>query len=582
MASRLSFGSSGRVVKNVLDNNGDLSIVQSKKISTAGFWNYAEHFSYTAAGAVSSMQLGNGKWESTQFNPRLQPTQIALGTVQNGTDNLKLNYTYNSSGQNDNNGNVLSQTITVPTVGQTQGFTATQNYTYDSLNRLKSAQESIGGGQTWKQTFLYDRYGNRNFDTANTTTLGTCPANQCNPTVDTTNNRFTTGQGYTYDFSGNVKTDAEGRSFSFDGENKQTKVTSGGQTVGEYFYDGDGKRVKKYVPSTGETTIFVYDASGKMVAEYSTVVATPTEAKVSYLTNDHLGSPRITTDANGAVTSRRDFMPFGEEVARTGYGTDSVRQKFTAYERDIESGFDFAQARYHSYTHGRFTSPDEPFADHWEDNLQTWNLYVYARNNPLNFVDPLGTRAEKPDDNEVIRINCPCEDSKKWKCNGTPINFPSVTLRENNSNNGHETIGKSYNVTGNQKNTGSCIIRCMNDNRVDKIAKSVGESTGIPHAGFFLQGLTWIGTGAAIGNQTLNSTSLGKYPRSPLGGLKTKGTPTSWQHRVFGIEIGGILRQTGFKNAARLSGLVVPYKQPIELYQLDDRNGTWLAEWTIG
>jgi RHS repeat-associated protein len=420
---------SGRVVKNVLDNNGDLSIVQSKKSFFAGYWNYAEHFSYTAAGAVSSMQLGNGKWESTQFNPRLQPTQIALGTVQNGTDNLKLNYTYNSSGQNDNNGNVLSQTITVPTVGQTQGFTATQNYTYDSLNRLKSATEMIGT-QTWKQTFLYDRYGNRNFDTANTTTLGTCPANQCNPTVDTTNNRFTTGQGYTYDFSGNVKTDAEGRTFTFDGENKQTKVVSGGQTVGEYFYDGDGKRVKKYVPSTGETTIFVYDAAGKLVAEYSNQIsATP---QVSYLTSDHLGSPRITTDANGGVTSRRDFMPFGEEVARAGYGSDTVRQKFTAYERDSESGLDFAKARYYGGNYGRFMSPDPLFyTASRPGDPQQFNLYVYVRNNPLFFTDPDGKilRASSVDeDGNLIKLTK--KDRKALQENLRKLS-PGVKVKKN-------------------------------------------------------------------------------------------------------------------------------------------------------
>ena len=87
---------SGRVVKNVLDNEGDLALVQSKKNANSGFFNYAKNFTYTAAGAVSSMQLGNGKWESTRFNSRLQPTQIALGTVQNGTDKLKLGFTYNT------------------------------------------------------------------------------------------------------------------------------------------------------------------------------------------------------------------------------------------------------------------------------------------------------------------------------------------------------------------------------------------------------------------------------------------------------------------------------------------------------
>ena len=31
--------------------------------------------------------------------------------------------------------------------------------------------------------------------------------------------------------------------------------------LSEYFYDGDGKRIKKVVPN-GETTVFVYDAAG--------------------------------------------------------------------------------------------------------------------------------------------------------------------------------------------------------------------------------------------------------------------------------------------------------------------------------
>ncbi len=380
---------STRVVRNVLDSGGDLEIVQSKKKSTTGFWNYADHFSYTAAGAVSSMQLGNNKWESTQFNSRLQPTQIALGTVQNGSDNLKLDFDY---GTTANNGNVLSQTITVPTVGNVAGFTATQNYTYDSLSRLKSAQETMGGSQNWKQTFTFDRYGNRNFDTNNTTTLGTCSQEQCNPSIDTANNRFTTGQGYTYDNAGNTITDASSKTFTYDGENKQTKVQSGSTVIGEYFYDGDGKRVKKYVPSTGEITVFVYDASSKMVAEYSTVVASSADAKVNYLTNDNLGSSRITTDANGVVISRRDFMPFGEEVARIGYGSDSVRQKFTSYERDNETDLDFAEARYYNKQHGRFNSADEPFIGQDFVYPQTLNLFSYTSNNPLSRVDPDGHR----------------------------------------------------------------------------------------------------------------------------------------------------------------------------------------------
>ena len=120
---------SGRVVRNTLDSNGDLSMVQSGKCldatpgtnttctNRAGHWSYANSFTYNAAGAVTSMQLGNGRWESTQFNSRLQPTQIALGVTQGATDLLDLDYEYGTTAS-VNNGNVTKQTITVPRTGQ--------------------------------------------------------------------------------------------------------------------------------------------------------------------------------------------------------------------------------------------------------------------------------------------------------------------------------------------------------------------------------------------------------------------------------------------------------------------------------
>lgn len=61
---------------------------------------------------------------------------------------------------------------------------------------------------------------------------------------------------------------------------------------------------------------------------------------VSYLTNDHLGSPRVITNENGAITSRQDFSAFGDQtltVQRTealGYKPDELRKNYTGYERD--------------------------------------------------------------------------------------------------------------------------------------------------------------------------------------------------------------------------------------------------------
>jgi RHS repeat-associated protein len=342
------------------------------------------------------MRLGNGKFENTQYNSRLQPTQIGLGASATDQSSLKLQFEY---GATDNNGNVKSQTITTPTVGNVAGFVAAQNYSYDSLNRLKSAVETIPNQTGWKQTFIFDRYGNRTFDTANgnTTTLPNgCPVAVCNPSANPQDNKLV---GTNYDVVGNTKTDANGQTFVYDAENRQVQVSNANGIVGQYFYNGDGQRVKKHVPATAETTIFVYDAAGKMVAEYSTITATQAEAKVSYLTSDHLGSARITTDANGQVISRRDFLPFGEEIqsgtgGRTtaqGYGgQDSIRQKFTGYERDTETDLDFAQARMYNKNHGRFTSVDPLLSSAHIKRPQSWNRYGYVMNNPLVLIDPSG------------------------------------------------------------------------------------------------------------------------------------------------------------------------------------------------
>ncbi len=269
-------------------------------------------------------------------------------------------------------------------------------------------------------------YGNRNFDEANTTTLpkncGTppnqivCPADVpiVNPTINTSNNRLSS-TGWQYDAAGNTTNDPEGRKFIYDAENKQTEVRDQYNTViGQYYFDGDGRRVKKIVPSTGETTVFVYDAGAKLVAEYSTVVQPMSDAKVQYLTNDNLGTPRINTDQLGNIVSRSDYMPYGEEIIALGgrsstdkYVADDVRQGFTGYERDNETDLNCAQNRYHSGNLGRFTSPDpykivaevqaEPDLDRADAKLkaylskpQQWNRYVYVVNNPLRFVDPTG------------------------------------------------------------------------------------------------------------------------------------------------------------------------------------------------
>jgi len=460
---------SGRVVKNTLDTDGSLSQVQSKR-SGDTYRNYANGFNYTAAGAVSSMRLGNGLWETTQFNSRLQPTQIGLGLGSATPNILKLDYSY---GTTANNGNVQSQTITVP--GLANPFV--QSYTYDELNRISTAIETNNSVQTWKQAFTYDRYGNRNFNTSgsNTTTLPiSFDPDIYNPTISTTNNRFDSGQGYSYDSSGNTTVDAEGRTFVYDAENKQIEVIESSTTIGQYFYDGDGKRVKKIVPDTGETTVFAYDAFGKQIAEYSTVVQTGSNAEITYTTNDSLGSPRVNTDATGQVISRHDYHPFGEEITRSGYGSDSIRKQFTGYERDDETSLDFAQTRYLSSGFGRFSSPDSFTNNTHVSDPQSWNLYSYVQNRPLTFVDPdgrKGTISWYTDSDGVVHVSLKATFAI-YGAAGQNVSRADLKAYEKAMINGIRNIlKKDFDVGGKTFKVSADVSAELADNEGDAISK---------------------------------------------------------------------------------------------------------------
>ena len=57
----------------------------------------------------------------------------------------------------------------------------------------------------------------------------------------------------------------------------------------------------------------------------------------------------------------------------------------------IKVGLDYFGARYMSSAQGRFTGPDPTFLNALKVvNPQRWNLYSYALNNPLKYIDPDG------------------------------------------------------------------------------------------------------------------------------------------------------------------------------------------------
>ncbi|MEW6126587.1 MAG: RHS repeat-associated core domain-containing protein [Acidobacteriota bacterium] len=387
---------SGRVITTSYDAAGRLSNLSGAKTGESAK-TYASQLNYTSHGAVASMKIGNHptnpRYEHTSFNSRLQPTQIGLGTTASDASLLRLDYTY---GTTTNNGNVLSQRIVL------SGLDVTQTYSYDQVNRLLTAEEKTTSGQVqqWKQAFTYDQFGNRNFDVANTTLL------EANPSISSSTNRINAAN-YLYDNAGNVTQEPSApthKAYVYDAENHQKEYSYNSQTW-RYEYDGDGRRVKKIKPDNS-SLVCVYDAGGRLVAEYDSGTSAPSAYQTNFLTQDHLGSTRAVSDATGAVTSRLDYLPFGTEIS-AGIGgrttammysaSTTLRQKFTGHERDEESKLDFAQARYCSSVTGRFMSADDFLNDTHVSDPQSWNLYVYVRNNPLRFVDSAGEEIEKKD-----------------------------------------------------------------------------------------------------------------------------------------------------------------------------------------
>ena len=127
-----------------------------------------------------------------------------------------------------------------------------------------------------------------------------------------------------------------------------------GNSLPTYLYDGEGRRVSKHLqgPQSGTSVYYFYDIAGVLVAAYTNgpfisssqeyiygaggLVATIQRGSgtATYVTADHLGSPRVATNNSQAVVSRHDYLPFGEELSagiggRTGgmgYGViDGVR-----------------------------------------------------------------------------------------------------------------------------------------------------------------------------------------------------------------------------------------------------------------
>jgi RHS repeat-associated protein len=438
------------------------------QVTTAAdvYFNVLNDATYAPTGQLATAVIGigggyNGTNISNTYNNRLQPVLESASTYS-GTPILNLTYNFNlgNGTSGSDNGNVIQ-------IANGKDSNRTQNFLYDSLNRIQQAYTS---GPNWGETYSpnatapgvapsipgIDAWGNltnRSGVTGKTSTEPlSCSAN--------TSNRLNTC--YTYDAAGNLIQNGT-TSYIYDSENRMI-ATSGFS----YVYDGDGQRVEKctqgttpgtcasnaagtfYWLHTGGGTLAESDLGGNWTAVYGLIrgqivsrVDLPATV-VHYYFNDHLNTTDIVTDAVGNILKESDYYPYGGEIPVIG--SDPNRYKFTGKERDTESGLDYFGARHYASTMGRWMVPDKPFDDQAPSDPQSWNLYSYVRNNPLRFTDPNGGACVQGSDGSYHDDNNGGESCAQVDVNNATTG-PSVTVSATTDDVSYQLANNIANLT---------------------------------------------------------------------------------------------------------------------------------------
>ena len=264
----------------------------------------------------------------------------------------------------------------------TRRTAVTEGYTYDPIYELTQVVQ----GATTTENYSYDAVGNR------LSSLGVTPYNY-NPSNQLTS---TPSGSYTYDNNGNTLSDAQGRGFTWDFENRLVQAVVPGTGTVTFKYDPFGRRVQKSAPSgtvnylyDGDNILEEVDAGGNVLARYTDELrwdgplAMLRGGVTSYYEQDGVNSVGSLTNSSGALAQTYTYDSYGKLTASTGTLTNPFR--YTAREFDVETGIYGYRARYYDQNVGRFLSEDpKQFAG------RSVNFYDYVRNNPVNLRDPEG------------------------------------------------------------------------------------------------------------------------------------------------------------------------------------------------
>jgi RHS repeat-associated protein len=363
-------------------------------------------FTYDATGLRLSRSMDSGSETTYDYDAVGRLETIRNLTADGSTFNT-FSYTYDDAGRlTGENGPQGSRTYSYYDNNelfridyQNGDF---EQYTYDAVGNRLVKEFQNGAGYLTK----FSRY---TYDNANRMVIGDFEEhtdyNGDSPEFPIPTSATAYRSIYGYDDNGNLTSINEAgeiTTFNWDVRNRLIGIQYPDGTPDSVMaYDAFGNRVAH--TDTGGMTQFFYGAGKNVITEYDgssaflarNVFGPTTDEMLSrssssggtyYYHLDRLNSVTGISDAAGAVIGSTQFHPFGEVTAQTG-GADNP-YGFTGRRLDSDSGLMYYRTRYYAPDMGRFISQD---TIGYEGGL---NLYAYALNNPLSYVDPLGTTAQ--------------------------------------------------------------------------------------------------------------------------------------------------------------------------------------------
>jgi RHS repeat-associated protein len=285
-----------------------------------------------------------------------------------------------------------------------------------------------------------------------------------------------------YDYDDNANTvSTDNRTYVYDSSNQLIQVLDNSNQIAGYTYNGAGQRIKKVTQSG--TKIFHYDLKGhliaetdedgEMIAEYIylgekllAMITKPSETEiVSYFHNDHLGTPLILTNDNETIVWKAAYTPFGGADISVQTVGNPFRLPGQYY--DPETGLHYNYFRYYNPATGRYITPD-PIGLEGEINL-----WPYVRNNPINWIDPLGLwrkKGQHVSPNEDMDKRLQCLD----KCTSKEVN---VTYAEG----GHADLGRISNPCLTRDTMKTCFDECFTKDNPKSYGQEEYNGPGYPN-----------------------------------------------------------------------------------------------------